>query len=69
MRLFYSKEAPGLHGAYRFADEKGPIETVALFRTERDARRFVDAGNRSLTVAEENAALLKIKDAARKGGA
>lgn len=53
MRLFYAKEAPGQHAAVRAADDGGPMETVALFRTERDARRFIEAANRSMTVMEE----------------
>lgn len=54
MRLFYAKEAPGQHAAVRAADDgAGPLETVALFRTERDARRFIEAANRSMTSMEE----------------
>lgn len=53
VRLFYAKEAPGQHAAVRFANVAGPVETVALFRTERDAYRFIAAGNRSMTFMEE----------------
>jgi hypothetical protein len=61
MRLFYCKEAPGLHAAVRFVDATGPLETVALFKTERDARRFVNAGNRSMSSEQQEAALAHAK--------
>lgn len=44
----------------RFSDANGPCETVAIFRKEIDARRFVDAANRSLDVEEEAAAKAKV---------
>ncbi|WP_421440443.1 hypothetical protein [Agrobacterium tumefaciens] len=60
MRVFYAKEAPGVHSAMRFADESGPCETVAIFKKEVDARRFVDAAARSLDATEEAAAKAKV---------
>lgn len=60
MRVFYAKEAAGVHSAMRFADANGPCETVAIFRKEIDARRFVDAANRSLDGKEEAAAKGKV---------
>ncbi|CAM3844663.1 hypothetical protein G6L26_009885 [Agrobacterium radiobacter] len=60
MRVFYAKEAPGVHSVLRFADANGPCQTVAIFKKEVDARRFVDAANRSLDIAEEAAARAKV---------
>ena len=60
MRVFYIKEAPGIHSAMRFADGSGPCETVAIFKKEIDARRFVEAANRSLDVKEEALAKAKV---------
>lgn len=59
MRLYYVKEAPGQHAAVQFDENGGPYKLVALFRTERDARRFVDAADRSMTTEEEQAARKK----------
>ena len=55
MRLFLVKEAKGQYAAAQFDEAGGPYKAVALFRTERDARRFIDAAERSLTVEEEQA--------------
>lgn len=52
MRLFYVKEGRGQHAAALFDETGGPYRAVALFHSERDARRFVEAGNRSMTDAE-----------------
>lgn len=56
MRAFYRKEGPGLYSVLRFLDENKPNETIAIFSKEVDARRMVDAVNRSMTSEEETKA-------------
>lgn len=53
MRLYLVKEAPGQYAAALFSRGTEPYKPVALFRTERDARRFINAAEKSMTAAEE----------------